>query len=140
MKRLALLAALALAACSQGAPPRANTQGEAGRKQIDAATRTYSACVDAAAKAAPVAGELPGNLAFAVMKACKPQRDILQQQVAAFWLLGHPAPSPDKADYQRRLSVAVAEASIETLEDDLRSQAVVTIIQRQQASDAAKAG
>ena len=137
MRHAPLLVFLALAACSAPAP-QADTAGEAARKQLDVTSKAYAACIDAAAKSIDVSGENAGTLALTAMKGCAALRTTLIGQTGKFWLIGHPAPSPHKADYQQRMSVAVAEASVQTIEDDLRQQAVVTIVQRQTPRDVAK--
>ena len=127
----------ALAACAPPAP-RADTQGEAVRRQVDGATKAYAGCVTAATGAIDVSGETAGSLALSAMKSCAKERTALIGLTAKFWLLGHPAATPAKADYQQRMSVAVAEASVQTIEDDMRSQAVVDIVKRQTPADRAK--
>ncbi len=137
MSRAFVILTLALAACS---PPvrRTDTQGEAARKGVDAATRAYADCVTAATGAIDVSGETAGSLALSAMKSCARERTALIGLTSKFWLLGHPAVDHSKADYQQRMSVAVAEASVQTIEDDLRQQAVVQIVQRQTPADVAK--
>ena len=137
MRKLGLVALLALAACSPPAP-RIDSQGQAERKAVDAATKTYASCVTAATTSLNVSGENAGTLALAAMKSCAKDRTALIGLTAKFWLLGHPAATPDKAEYQQRLSVAVAEASVQTIEDDMRQQAVVAIVDRQTDADIAK--
>ncbi len=137
MRRYLAFSLLALAACTPAAPPP-DTAGEAARKQLDVTSKSYAACVDAASKSIDVSGENAGTLALGAMKSCAALRTTLIGQTAKFWLIGHPAPSPAKADYQQRMSVAVAEASVQTIEDDLRQQAVVTIVQRQTPADTAR--
>ena len=124
--RLALIALLAVAACSPPAP-RAATEGEAQQKKMDASTRTYADCISNGAKTIGVINEAAGTLSDRVVLACKPQRNTLMADVVAFNQIGHPKFSIDQ-------SKAVAEASIATIEDDLRQQTVVTIVNRQPAT------
>jgi hypothetical protein len=60
--------------------------------------------------------------------ACKEQRNTLMADVIAFHQIGHPKFTIDQ-------SKAVAEASIATIEDELRQQTVVTIVSRQTQAD-----
>ena len=135
MRRALLLAALALAACSPPAPPKP-TEGAAQKAKMDAETTAYANCIAEGSKTAPVAGEAAGTIANRVVIACKPLRKTLMADVIAFHQIGHPKFSIDQ-------SKAVAEASVATIEDELRQQAVVTIVQRQtaepDAADPAKA-
>lgn len=124
MKRILLLA-LALAACD--APPPKPTEGAAQKAQMDTATTAYANCITEGAKAIPVAGEAAGTLGNRVVKACKDLRQTLMADVIAFHQIGHPKFTIDQ-------SKAVAEASVATIEDELRQQAVVTIVQRQLAA------
>ena len=118
--------ALALAACSPPAP-RAPSEGEAQQKKMDAATKAYADCIDKGAKTVDVTADAAGTLGDRVVLACKPQRNTLMGDVVAFNQIGHPKFSIDQ-------SKAVAEASIATIEDDLRQQTVVTIVNRQPAT------
>jgi putative hemolysin len=128
MKR-ALLFALALAACSPPAPPKP-TEGAAQKAIMDKATTAYANCIAEGAKVIPVTGEAAGTLGNRVTLACKDLRKTLMADVIAFHQIGHPKYSIDQ-------SKAVAEASVATIEDELRQQAVVTIVQRQMAESSA---
>jgi putative hemolysin len=127
MKR-ALLLALALAACD--APPAKPSEGVAQKAKMDKATTAYANCIAEGARAIAVAGEAAGTLANRVVLACKPLRQTLMADVIAFHQIGHPKFTIDQ-------SKAVAEASVATIEDELRRQTVVTIVQRQTADPAA---
>jgi putative hemolysin len=124
MKRTLLLA-LALAACD--APPPKPSEGAAQKAKMDAATTAYANCIAEGTKVIPVEGEAAGTLANRVVLACKPLRQTLMADVIAFHQIGHPKFSIDQ-------SKAVAEASVATIEDELRRQTVVTIVQRQMAA------
>ena len=124
MKR-ALLLVLVLAACSPPAPPKPS-EGAAQKAQMDKATTAYADCITEGAKTIPVAGEAAGTLGNRVVLACKDLRQTLMADVIAFHQIGHPKFTIDQ-------SKAVAEASVATIEDELRQQAVVTIVQRQLA-------
>jgi putative hemolysin len=125
MKRAVLLA-LALAACSPPAPPKPS-EGVAQKAQMDEATTAYANCIIEGAKVIPVEGEAAGTLGNRVVKGCKDLRQTLMADVIAFHQIGHPKFTIDQ-------SKAVAEASVATIEDELRQQAVVTIVQRQLAA------
>ena len=99
---------------------------------MDAATSAYSACIAAGAKSVGVANDAAGSIANRVVVGCKAQRNALMADVIAFHQIGHPKFTIDQ-------SKAVAEASIATIEDELRQQTVVTIVTRQTADVPAKA-
>lgn len=122
----ALLVALLVAACSPPAA-RVDTQGQAARASVDAATKLYSDCVTGHAGAVPVTEEAAGSLALEILKTCKKARDDLAIKVAAFHKIGNPKESQAMAD-------AVADASVKGIDDELRGQAVVTIVKRQSES------
>jgi putative hemolysin len=124
MKRVLLLV-LVLAACSPPAPPKPS-EGAAQKAQMDKATTAYANCITEGAKTIPVVGEAAGTLGNRVVLACKDLRQTLMADVIAFHQIGHPKFTIDQ-------SKAVAEASVATIEDELRQQAVVTIVQRQLA-------
>lgn len=124
--RLAVIALLAVTACASPAP-RGSTEGEAQQKKMDAATKVYADCIDKGAKSIEVTNDAAGTLGDRVVLACKPQRNALMADVVAFNQIGHPKFSIDQ-------SKAVAEASIATIEDDLRQQTVVIIVNRQPAT------
>lgn len=136
MRITLFIAALALAACSPPAQ-RTETEGQAQKTKVDAATKAYAECIDQGAKTIDVANAAAGTLGDRVVVACKPLRNALIADVTAFHQIGNPKFSIDQ-------SRAVAEASVATIEDDLRQQTVVTIVTRQTASstpaaDSAKA-
>ncbi len=130
------MAALAVAACSPPAPG-ADSEGQAARKLVDTATTTYANCVTAATKAIDVKGENAGTLALLAMKQCAAQRTDLIAKVGNFYRLGHPVTDSAKQTYEKAKAVAVAEASVQTIEDDMRQAAVVTIVSRQTDADRA---
>ena len=127
-KPLIALFTLALVACSPSAV-RAPTEGEAQKKQVDAATKVYGACIEAGADSIDVSDEAAGTLANRVVLACKEKRNALMADVIAFHQVGHPK-------FSIAQSKAVAEASVATLEDELRQQTVLTIFRRQSAGAA----
>jgi putative hemolysin len=122
---LVYAAFFALVACSPPAPPKPS-EGAAQQAKMDVATKAYSGCIAEGAKAVDVADEAAGTIANRVVVACKAQRNALMADVIAFHQIGHPKFSIDQ-------SKAVAEASIATIEDELRQQTVVAIVQRQTA-------
>ena len=117
---------LALAACSPAAPPKP-TEGAAQQAKMDAATKAYAECIASGAKTADVASDAAGSIANQVVVACKTARNALMADVIAFHQIGHPKFRIDQ-------SRAVAEASIATIEDELRQQTVVTLVTRQTAA------
>jgi putative hemolysin len=119
----AAVALLGLAACSPAAPPKP-TEGAAQKAKVDSATLAYSNCISAGAKSIPVAGQAAGTLGDEVIAACTDKRNALLADVISFHQIGHPKFTIDQ-------SKAVAQASIATIEDELRQQTVVTIVQRQ---------
>jgi sRNA-binding protein len=126
----ALLAAtlLGLAGCSGPASTDfpEMTEGEAQKAKMDLATTRYSDCITAGAREVDVNNDAAGSIANRVVLACKEQRNKLMADVTAFHQLGHPK-------FSIAQSKAVAEASIATIEDELRRQAVVTVVTRQLA-------
>ena len=117
--------ALVLAACSPAAPPKP-TEGQAQQAKMDKATAAYADCITEGAKTAEIADKAAGSVANSVVLACKDLRNTLMADVTAFHQIGHPKFTIDQ-------SKAVAEASVATIEDELRRQTVVTIVQRQTA-------
>ena len=93
---------------------------------MDAATSAYSDCISAEAKTVNVVDDAAGSIVNRVMVTCKDRRNSLMADVIAFHQIGHPKFSIDQ-------SKAVAEASIATIEDELRQQTVVTVVKRQTA-------
>ena len=96
---------------------------------MDAASTAYAECIAEGAKTVAVADDAAGSIANGVVLACKDLRNTLMADVIAFHQIGHPKFSIDQ-------SKAVAEASIATIEDELRRQTVVTIVTRQTAAPA----
>jgi hypothetical protein len=127
MRAVALLV-LALGACSPAAPAKP-TEGVAQKAKMDAATTVYANCIAEGAKSITVADEAAGTIANRVVLACKDKRQTLMADVIAFHQIGHPKFSIDQ-------SKAVAEASVATIEDELRRQTVVSIVQRQTSQPA----
>ncbi|MFZ4689162.1 MAG: hypothetical protein ACOYLS_07980 [Polymorphobacter sp.] len=122
MMRLVIIAALALAACAPSAPPKPS-EGAAQKAKMDAATTAYADCLSTGAAAVPVADDAAGSIANRVVLACKDKRNTLMADVIAFHQIGHPK-------FSIAQSKAVAEASVATIEDELRRQTVVTIVTR----------
>jgi len=122
--RLAIaLLPLLIAACD-AAPPRVDPKGQQLRAELDRMTKEYSACIDKQVAAAPDLAEPAGTIAIEAVKACRPLRNALTLKVASFDRFNHPQHSANQAE-------AVAEASVGVIEKDLREQAVVTIVKRQ---------
>jgi hypothetical protein len=117
---------LGLAACSPSAPKP--TEGEAQKAKMDAATAAYAECISDAAARTDVFNDAAGSIANRVVLQCKEARNRLMADVIAFHQIGHPKFSIDQ-------SKAVAEASVATIEDELRRQTVVTIVSRQMAAN-----
>ena len=112
--------AVVLAACDQSLPAR---QPSSGRVGVDLGTKAYGDCVAAAAQRLPVAGDTPGNIADGAIASCKAARAALLPKVRDFYLAGHKATPGYAAN--------VAEASVATLEDDIRTRAVIAVVERQ---------
>ena len=118
-----VLPLLLLGACD-GAPPRRDPKGQQLRAELDRMTQDYAACVDRNIAAADVSNDPAGSIAIEAVKACRAIRGALRLKVASFDRLGHPGHSADQAE-------AVAEASVGVIEKELRENAVVTIVKRQ---------
>jgi hypothetical protein len=123
MRNVGLSLLVVLAACSPP-PPQKPTEGAAQQAKMDAATKLYAKCISDGAASADVAADAAGSIANRIVLACKEQRNTLMADVIAFHQIGHPKFTIDQ-------SKAVAEASIATIEDELRQQTVVTIVSRQ---------
>ena len=65
-----------------------------------------------------------GSLALDILAMCEPDRTALASEVAAFHKIGNPKETD-------AMAAAVADASVKTIDDEVRRAAVVTIIQRQ---------
>ena len=122
--RLALALPLLLLAACDAAPPRVDPKGQQLRAELDTLTADYGKCVDEKVAAADVSNDLAGSIAIEAVKACRPIRNALRLKVASFDRFGHPNHSANQAE-------AVAEASVGVIEKELREQAVVTIVTRQ---------
>lgn len=125
MIRYAVILLLALAACAPEAPKA--TEGQSQKALMDASTKAYADCITDATGRTDVFNDAAGSVANRVLESCKPQRNRLMADVIVFHQIGHPKFSIDQ-------SKAVAEASIATIEDELRRQTVVTIVSRQIAA------
>jgi len=118
-----VLVALTLAAC-EAAPPRPDPKGQQLRAELDRLTKEYAACVDKNIAAADVSNDPAGSIAIEAVKACRPIRGALKLKVASFDRFGHPNHSANQAE-------AVADASVGVIEKELRENAVITIVKRQ---------
>ena len=114
---------LTVAACD-AAPPRPDPKGQQLRAELDTLTKDYAKCVDDKIAAADVSIDPAGSIAIEAVKACRPIRNALTLKVASFDRFGHPNHTPNQAE-------AVALASVGVIEKELREQAVVTIVKRQ---------
>ena len=94
---------------------------------MDASTKAYAGCISDAVELVDVGNDAAGSIADRVVVSCKEKRNRLMADVIAFHQIGHPK-------FSIAQSRAVAEASILTIEDDLRRETVVTIITRQTAA------
>ena len=121
MRRLVATAALlAVAACD--APPRPPAAGPEARKAVDAATLAYADCITNGAEAAPL-GQSPGIAIGRVVQACAPSRKVLATAIEDFHQIGHPKFTADQL-------ATVAEASIQQLEPQIRSDAIAIYVGR----------
>lgn len=123
MRPLAPILLLLLAACD-AAPPRPDPKGQQLRAELDRLTIDFQACVDERIAASDVAKDPAGSIAIAAVKACRPIRNALTLKVASFDRFGHPNHTPNQAE-------AVALASVGVIEKELRENAVVAIVKRQ---------
>lgn len=119
-----LTAALLLLASCDAAPPRVDPKGQQLRTELDTLTADYGKCVDEKIAAADVSKDPAGSIAIEAVKACRPIRNALRLKVASFDRFGHPRHTPQQAE-------AVADASVGVIEKELRENAVVTIVKRQ---------
>lgn len=122
--RLAIALPLLLLAACDAAPPRVDPKGQQLRAELDTLTADYGKCVDEKVAAADVSNDPAGSIAIEAVKACRPIRNALRLKVASFDRFGHPNHTPNQAE-------AVAEASVGVIEKELRENAVVTIVKRQ---------
>ena len=122
--RLAFALPLLLLAACDAAPPRPDPKGQHLRAELDKLTADYGKCVDEKVAAADVSNDPAGSIAIEAVKACRPIRNALRLKVASFDRFGHPNHTPNQAE-------AVAEASVGVIEKELRENAVVTIVKRQ---------
>ncbi len=123
MRPLLALVLLTVAACD-AAPPRLDPKGQQLRAELDTLTKDYAKCVDDKLAVADVSKDPAGSIAIEAVKACRPMRNALTLKVASFDRFGHPNHTPNQAE-------AVALASVGVIEKELREQAVVTIVKRQ---------
>ena len=119
-RALALVSVLALAACDP--PPRAPAPGPEARKAVDTATLAYADCVTKGAEAAPL-GRSPGLAIGDVVRDCAPARRTLASSIEKFHAIGHPSFTPEQLK-------TVAEASIQQLEPQIRSDAIALYVGR----------
>lgn len=132
-KRLALLAVLALAACDKPAP-RTPPAGQTARATVDKAMTDYALCVYDGSKRLAVPDKTAGDIVDAAIAECAPKRADLVAKVAALRRLGAPNDKPE-------VTAAVAEQSVAAMAGDLRSEATVQAIARQnELGGTAKAG
>ncbi len=120
VRTLPLIALFALAACEP--PPRAPVAGPEARKRVDAETLAYADCVVKGAEAAPL-GESPGLVVAQVVRDCAPRREALATAIEKFHALGNPSFTPER-------TAMVAEASIQQLEPQIRSDAIAAYVSR----------
>jgi hypothetical protein len=123
LRPLLALVLLTVAACD-AAPPRLDPKGQQLRAELDTLTKDYAKCVDDKLAVADVSKDPAGSIAIEAVKACRPMRNALTLKVASFDRFGHPNHTPNQAE-------AVALASVGVIEKELREQAVVTIVKRQ---------
>ena len=109
-----------LSACD--APPRPPVPGPEARKVVDAATTAYAACVSARAEAAPLGGS-PGLVIAQAVRDCAPERKALATAIEKFHAIGHPSFTPEQTE-------VVAEASIQQIEPEIRSDAIAVYVGR----------
>ena len=123
MAARALLFAAALAGCDSPTP-RTAAPADAARVAMDAASASYAACVDKAARAIDVSNDSAGALAGLAAKSCAAERAAVVERIVAFQRAG----SPNEA---AEVSATVAERSVRTADSDLRTRATATIVGRQ---------
>ena len=96
---------------------------------MDKAAKAYAKCIDDGAASIALGDDPAGSIGDRVVIACKALRNTLMADVIAFHQIGHPK-------FSIAQSKAVAEASVATIEDELRQQTVLTIFRRQSAGAA----
>ena len=96
---------------------------------MDKATKAYAKCIADGAGSIALGDDPAGSIGDRVVIACKALRNTLMADVIAFHQIGHPK-------FSIAQSKAVAEASVATIEDELRQQTVLTIFRRQSAGAA----
>jgi putative hemolysin len=111
---------LALAACDP--PARPPVPGPEARKRVDTATLAYADCVTKGAETAPL-GRSPGVVVGELVRDCGPQREALATAIEDFHQIGHPRFSAQQLSN-------VAEASIQQLEPQIRSDAIAIYVGR----------
>ncbi len=110
---------LALAAC--GDPPaRPPSAGPEARKAVDDATAAYARCIEDRSRAAPPGG-VPGTIVGRAVRACEPARTVLAARIAEFRKIGYP-------NYTNDQLKAVAEASIQSIEPQMRAAGVIAYV------------
>jgi hypothetical protein len=130
MIRVAALAVpLALAACGE-APERAPPSGQEARAAMDAATAAYAECVERETLKTPPGG-VPGTVVLGAVRACAPARQELAARIVSFHRIGRPSYTQEQLD-------AVAEASIEAIEPEIREEAIAAYITRSSSTAEAK--
>ena len=132
MRAAAVIMLLGLAACGKAPAPQAS-EGAAQKIKMDLATQSYAECIAGMAADATVNSDAAGTIANQVMLLCKDVRNTLMADVIAFHQIGHPK-------FSIAQSKAVAEASIATIEDELRRETIVGIVSRQIAFGEGEAG
>lgn len=123
MRGLSVAMLLALVACAPESAPK-QSEGAAQKAVMDASTKAYADCITDTIDKTDVNNDAAGAVANRIMLACKEKRNRLLADVIVFHQIGHPKFTIDQ-------SKAVAEASIATIEDELRRQTIVTIVSLQ---------
>ena len=123
VRALALIAVLALAACDSP-PPRKEPVGQTARATVDAAMTAYALCVYEGSKRLATPDKNAGDIVDAAVAECAAKRADLVAKVRAFHRIGSPTEKPEYSD-------AVAEQSVAAMASDLRSEATVQAIARQ---------
>lgn len=127
-RTLPLVALFAVAACDP--PPRPPVPGPEARKVVDAATTAYADCVTKRAEAAPLGGS-PGLVIAQAVRDCAPERKALADAIGKFHAIGHPSFTPEQTE-------VVAEASIQQIEPEIRSDAIAVYVGRERPTEKAQ--